>query len=180
MPNRIQEKYTKDILPLLQKKLGISNILAVPRIKKIVVSIGMGESILTPASMEKAADDLALITGQRPLHTKAKKSIATFKLRAGMKIGLKVTLRGERMYTFFDRLISIALPRVRDFRGVSARAFDGHGNYNLGLKEQIVFPEIEYDKIDKIRGLQVTIITSAQNDEAGKVLLAELGMPFND
>jgi len=148
--------------------------------KKIVVSIAMGEAVLTPNSLDRAMGDLDTITGQKAISTKAKKSIATFKLRTGMKIGLKVTLRGDRMYAFFERLVHIALPRVRDFRGVSGDSFDGHGNYNLGIKEQIVFPEIQYETIDKVRGLEVTVVTSANSDKEAKALLKELGMPFRD
>ncbi len=180
MTTRLQEQYTKEIAPRLKELLGCTNIHAVPRMQKIVVSIAMGEAVLTPNSIDRAMADLESITGQKAVTTKAKMSIATFKLRTGMKIGLKVTLRSERMYAFFERLVHIALPRVRDFRGVSADSFDGHGNYNLGIKEQIVFPEIQYESIDKVRGMEVTIVTSAKSDNDARVLLKELGMPFRD
>ncbi|OIQ00546.1 50S ribosomal protein L5 [Candidatus Wirthbacteria bacterium CG2_30_54_11] len=180
MATRLQEQYTKEIAPRLKEQLGYTNLHAVPRMKKIVVSIAMGEAVLTPNSLDRAMGDLDTITGQKAISTKAKKSIATFKLRTGMKIGLKVTLRGDRMYAFFERLVHIALPRVRDFRGVSGDSFDGHGNYNLGIKEQIVFPEIQYETIDKVRGLEVTVVTSANSDKEAKALLKELGMPFRD
>jgi len=173
-----RERYTQEVLPELKNRLGYANVMELPRIQKIVVGIGLGEAIQNSKALDSAERDLVTITGQKPVVTKAKKSIATYKLRAGMPIGLTVTLRGERMYDFFDRLVGIVLPRIRDFRGVSADAFDGRGNYSLGMKEQIVFPEIDYDKIEKIRGLQVTIVTSAKRDDDARLLLKLMGMPF--
>jgi large subunit ribosomal protein L5 len=166
------------VLPELKNRLGYDNVMELPRIQKIVVGIGLGEAITNAKALESAEKDLATITGQKPVVTHAKKSIAAFKLRAGMPIGLMVTLRGKRMWDFFDRLVGIVLPRIRDFRGIPGDAFDGRGNYSLGLKEQIVFPEIEYDKIEKIRGLQVTIVTSAKRDDEAKLLLKLMGMPL--
>lgn len=176
--SRIRERYQKDVLPALVKTFGFRNVMQVPRIQKIVVNIGLGEALDNPKALESAVGDLAIITGQRPVTTKARKSIAAFKLREGRLIGAKVTLRGERMWDFLDRLMNIALPRVRDFRGVSPDAFDGRGNYTLGLRDQLIFPEIEYDKIDKLRGMEVTIVTSARTDEEARALLQMLGMPF--
>ncbi len=173
-----RERYTQEVLPELKNRLGYANVMELPRIQKIVVGIGLGEAIQNSKALDSAERDLVTITGQKPVVTKAKKSIATFKLRAGMPIGLTVTLRGKRMYDFFDRFVGIVLPRIRDFRGVSADAFDGRGNYSLGMKEQIVFPEIDYDKIEKIRGLQVTIVTSAKRDDDARLLLKLMGMPF--
>jgi large subunit ribosomal protein L5 len=173
-----KERYVKDVLPELKNRLGYDNVMELPRIQKIVVGIGLGEAITNAKALESAEKDLATITGQKPVVTHAKKSIAAFKLRAGMPIGLMVTLRGKRMWDFFDRLVGIVLPRIRDFRGIPGDAFDGRGNYSLGLKEQIVFPEIEYDKIEKIRGLQVTIVTSAKRDDEAKLLLKLMGMPL--
>jgi len=173
-----KERYVKDVLPELKNKLGYGNVMELPRIQKIVVGIGLGEAITNAKALESAEKDLATITGQKPVVTHAKKSIAAFKLRAGMPIGMMVTLRGKRMWDFFDRLVGIVLPRIRDFRGIPGDAFDGRGNYTLGLKEQIVFPEIEYDKIEKIRGLQVTIVTSAKRDDEAKLLLKLMGMPL--
>jgi large subunit ribosomal protein L5 len=173
-----KERYVKDVLPELKNRLGYDNVMELPRIQKIVVGIGLGEAITNAKALESAEKDLATITGQKPVVTHAKKSIAAFKLRAGMPIGLMVTLRGKRMWDFFDRLVGIVLPRIRDFRGIPGDAFDGRGNYSLGLKEQIVFPEIEYDKIEKIRGLQVTIVTSARRDDEAKLLLKLMGMPL--
>lgn len=178
MAHILKERYRNEIVPALMKSLNIDNPMRVPRIEKIVVNIGVGEALDNPKALDAAVTDLATITGQKPIVTKARKSIAAFKLREGRAIGVKVTLRGDRMWAFLDRLINIALPRVRDFRGVSANSFDGRGNYTLGLREQLVFPEIEYDKIDKLRGLEVTIVTTAQTDEEGRQLLALLGMPF--
>jgi len=175
----MQEKYNNDVVPALRKAFELKNIMQVPRITKIVVNIGMGEAMDNPKSMESAVSDLTTITGQKPVMTKARKSIANFKLREGRLIGTKVTLRGERMWAFLDRLLSTALPRVRDFRGVSANAFDGRGNYTLGLRDQLIFPEIEYDKIDKLRGMEVTIVTTAKDDDQARVLLQLLGMPFS-
>jgi large subunit ribosomal protein L5 len=173
-----KERYVKDVLPELKTRLGYGNVMELPRIQKIVVGIGLGEAVTNAKALESAEKDLATITGQKPVVTHAKKSIAAFKLRAGMPIGLMVTLRGKRMWDFFDRLVGIVLPRIRDFRGVPGDAFDGRGNYTLGLKEQLVFPEIEYDKIEKIRGLQVTIVTSAKRDDEAKLLLKLMGMPL--
>jgi len=176
--NRMQERYRNEVSPALLKAFGLKNVMQVPRIEKVVVNIGLGEALDNPKVLETAASDLMQITGQRPVQTKAKRSIANFKLREGRLIGTKVTLRGDRMWAFLDRLLNIALPRVRDFRGVSANSFDGRGNYTLGLKDQLVFPEIEYDKIDKLRGLEITIVTSAKTDEEARALLQLLGMPF--
>lgn len=177
--NRMQEKYNNEVVPALRKTFDLKNIMQVPRITKVVVNIGMGEAMDNPKAMEAAVSDLTIITGQKPVMTKARKSIANFKLREGRLIGTKVTLRGDRMWAFLDRLMSTALPRVRDFRGVSANAFDGRGNYTLGLRDQLIFPEIEYDKIDKLRGMEVTIVTTAKNDDQARVLLQLLGMPFS-
>lgn len=177
--NKMQERYNKEVAPALLKSFGFTNVMQVPRLEKIVVNIGLGEALDNPKALEAAVTDLTTITGQKPVQTKARKSIANFKLREGRLIGTKVTLRGPRMWAFFDRLVNIALPRVRDFRGISPNAFDGRGNYTLGLKDQLVFPEIEYDKIDKLRGMEVTIVTSAQNDEEARALLRQLGMPFS-
>ena len=177
--NRMQEKYNNEVVPALRKAFDLKNIMEVPRITKVVINIGMGEALDNPKALESAVSDLTIITGQKPVMTKARKSIANFKLREGRLIGTKVTLRGERMWAFLDRLMSTALPRVRDFRGVSANAFDGRGNYTLGLRDQLIFPEIEYDKIDKLRGMEVTIVTTAKNDDQARVLLQMLGMPFS-
>lgn len=176
--NRMQERYQKEVVPALQKAFKYKNVMQVPRIQKVVVNIGLGEDMDNAKGLEAATNDLMQIVGQKPVMTKARKSIANFKLREGRIIGTKVTLRGDRMWAFVDRLMNIALPRVRDFRGVSANAFDGRGNYTLGLRDQLVFPEIEYDKIDKLRGMEITIVTSAQNDDQARTLLALLGMPF--
>ena len=173
-----KERYVKDVLPELKKRLGYDNVMELPRIQKIVVGIGLGEAIQNAKALESAEKDLATITGQKPVVTHARRSIAAFKLRTGMPIGMMVTLRGKRMWDFFDRLVGVVLPRIRDFRGVPGDAFDGRGNYSLGLKEQIVFPEIDYDKIEKIRGLQVTIVTSAKRDDEAKLLLKLMGMPL--
>lgn len=175
---RLKDKYLNEVMPGLQEQFNYSNVMAVPKLDKVVINIGLGEAVQNPKALDAAINDLTLITGQKPVVTKAKKSIAGFKLREGMPIGVKVTLRGERMYEFVDRLISVALPRVRDFRGVSPKSFDGRGNYSLGLKEQLIFPEIEYDKIDKLRGLEVVFATTAKTDEEGRALLKLLGMPF--
>ena len=177
--NRMHERYSKEVAPALFKSFGFKNVMQVPRIEKVVVNIGVGEALDNPKALDAATSDLTIITGQKPIQTKARKSIANFKLREGRLIGTKVTLRGDRMWSFIDRLLNIALPRVRDFRGVSANAFDGRGNYTLGLKDQLVFPEIEYDKIDKLRGMEITIVTSAKNDEQARALLQLLGMPFS-
>jgi large subunit ribosomal protein L5 len=175
---RARVRYEEDVLPALMKEFEYANVMEAPRIQKIVVNIGMGEAVQNAKSMDNAVNDLTLITGQHPVITRAKKSIAQFRIRTGMPIGTMVTLRGARMYEFLDRLIATALPRIRDFRGVSNKAFDGRGNYSLGLKEQIVFPEIDYDKVDRIRGLEINIITSAKTDREGKRLLELMGMPF--
>jgi len=177
--NRMQERYNTEIVPALRKAFDLKNIMQVPRIEKVVVNIGMGEALDNPKALESAVSDLTIVTGQKPVMTKARKSIANFKLREGRLIGTKVTLRGDRMWAFLDRLLSTALPRVRDFRGVSVNAFDGRGNYTLGLRDQLIFPEIEYDKIDKLRGMEVTIVTTAKDDDQARVLLQMLGMPFS-
>ncbi len=176
--NRMQERYKKEVAPALLKAFGYKNVMQIPWIEKIVINIGLGEAMDNPKALEAAMGDLATITGQKPVMTKARKSIANFKLREGRIIGTKVTLRGERMWSFLDRLVNIALPRVRDFRGVSPDAFDGRGNYTLGLKDQLIFPEIEYDKIDKLRGMEVTIVTTAKSDDHARLLLQLMGMPF--
>jgi len=178
MSQQLKERYQKEIVPALKESLNLKNIMEVPRISKVVVNIGMGEALDNPKALDAAVSDLTSITGQKPVITKARKSIANFKLREGRQIGVRVTLRGERMWAFLDRLMNIALPRVRDFRGISPNSFDGRGNYTLGLREQLVFPEIEYDKIDKLRGLEVTIVTTARTDDEGRQLLQLLGMPF--
>jgi large subunit ribosomal protein L5 len=175
---RLQQKYLDEIRPQLRTEFEYGNIMQVPRVEKIVVNIGLGEAISNAKAMESATKDLASVTGQKPVVTKAKRSIAAFKLRAGMPIGCMVTLRGQMMWAFLDKLVSVALPRVRDFQGLSTKSFDGRGNYTLGLREQLVFPEIEYDKIDKVRGLEMTIVTTARTDEESRRLLALLGMPF--
>jgi len=178
MESLMKDRYQNEVVPALMKSLKVSNIMEVPRVKKVVVNIGVGEALDNAKSLDAAVGDMTLITGQKPVVTKARMSIAAFKLREGRSIGVKVTLRGERMWSFLDRLMNIALPRVRDFRGISADAFDGRGNYTLGLREQLVFPEIEYDKIDKLRGLEITIVTTARTDDEGRQLLQLLGMPF--
>ncbi len=178
MAHFMKERYKDEIAPNLIKTLNLENVMQVPRIEKVVVNIGVGEALDNAKALDAAVGDLTAITGQKPVINKAKKSIANFKLREGRAIGVKVTLRGERMWSFLDRLMNIALPRVRDFRGISPDAFDGRGNYTLGLREQLVFPEIEYDKIDKLRGLEITIVTTARNDEEARQLLRMLGMPF--
>lgn len=178
IPPRLWERYRKEIAPTLMKEFNYSNAMQVPHVNKVVVNIGIGEALSNAKALDAAVKDLTSITGQKPLVRKAKKSIATFKLREGNAIGVKVTLRGERMYWFLDRLMSAALPRVRDFRGVPRDAFDGRGNYTLGLREQLIFPEIDYDAIDKLRGMEITIVTSAHNDEEARRLLQLMGMPF--
>jgi len=175
---RLYEVYKQEITPKLMDKFQYKNVMQVPKIEKVIINIGVGEAIQNPKALDAAVNDLSLISGQKPIITKAKKSIAGFKLREGMSIGCKVTLRGERMYLFLDKLINIVLPRVRDFRGVSPQAFDGRGNYSLGIKEQTIFPEIEYDKIDKVRGMEVIIVTTAKTDEEARELLKSMGMPF--
>lgn len=178
MAARLKEKYTKEIAPAISKEFSITNPMAVPRLEKIVINMGMGEAIANSKILDTAADEVRAVTGQKPVITKAKKSIASFKLRQGMPIGVMVTLRGDRMYEFLDRLVSIALPRVRDFRGVSPKAFDGRGNYTLGIREQLIFPEIDFNKVDKARGMNISIVTTASNDEQARSLLKALGMPF--
>jgi large subunit ribosomal protein L5 len=176
--NPLKERYKKDVVPALMKDFSFRNVMEVPTINKIVVNIGMGEALDNPNSLDAAVKDLSSITGQKPVITTAKKSIANFKLREGRQIGVKVTMRGERMWALMDRLVNIALPRVRDFRGVPSESFDGRGNYTMGIREQLIFPEINYDSIDKIRGMEITFVTSAKNDEHAKALLGYLGMPF--
>lgn len=175
---RLQEMYRSQVVPALMKEFNYTNSLQAPRIEKVVINLGLGEATQNSKVIDSAVEDLVAIAGQKPVVTRAKKSIAGFRLRQGMPIGLKVTLRGERMYHFLDKLMNVALPRVRDFRGVSPRAFDGRGNYTLGLREQLIFPEIEYDKIDKVRGMEVVVVTTAKTDEEARALLTELGMPF--
>ena len=178
MAARLKERYRKDVAPQIAKEFGIGNPMAVPRVEKIVINMGMGEAIANAKILDTAADELRAVTGQKPVVTKAKKSIASFKLRQGMPIGVVVTLRGDRMYEFLDRLVSIALPRVRDFRGVSPKAFDGRGNYTIGIREQLIFPEVDFNKVDKLRGMNISIVTTARNDELARALLKGLGMPF--
>ena len=175
---RLKDRYQREIIPAMMERFQYKNVMEVPKLHKIVVNMGVGEAKENPKALENAVNELALVTGQKPVITKAKKSIANFKLREGMNIGCKVTLRGEKMYNFLDKLISISLPRVRDFRGVSPSAFDGRGNYSLGVKEQLIFPEIHYDMIDSIRGMDIVVVTSAKTDEEAKELLAQMGMPF--
>jgi large subunit ribosomal protein L5 len=175
----LKEKYRKEIVPKLMEVQGYKNIMEVPKLEKVVVGIGLGEAVSNAKALEGAEKDLPIITGQKPIITRSKKSIANFKLREGMPIGLKVTLRQEKMYDFLDRLINVVLPRGREFQGVPRNAFDGRGNYTLGLKEQTIFPEIEFEKVDKVRGLEITIVTSARTDEEGRLLLELLGMPFS-
>ena len=178
MAARLKERYQKEVAPAIAKEFGITNPMEIPRVQKVVLNMGMGEAIANAKILDTAADELRAITGQKPVITKAKKSIASFKLRQGMPIGAMVTLRGDRMYEFLDRLVSIALPRVRDFRGVSPKAFDGRGNYTIGVREQLIFPEIDFNKVDKLRGMNISIITSARDDEQARALLKGLGMPF--
>ncbi len=178
MKSYLQKHYQDEVAPALKESLNLSNPMEVPRLTKIVVNIGVGEALDNAKALDAAVADMTTITGQKPVITKARKSIANFKLREGRAIGVKVTLRGERMWSFYDRLVSIALPRVRDFRGVSPNSFDGRGNYTLGLREQLVFPEIDYDQIDKLRGMEVSIVTTARTDDEGRQLLQMLGMPF--
>jgi len=178
MKSRLEERYLTEVVPQLKARLGYDNVMQLPGLKKIVLSIGLGEAIQEAKALETVEKDLATISGQHPVTTRAKKSISAFKLRAGAPIGMMLTLRGKRMYDFFDKLVNVVLPRFRDFRGVSRDSFDGRGSYSLGIKEQIVFPEIDYDKVDKIRGLEVTIVTTAKNDDEARTLLELLGMPF--
>ncbi|WP_216831077.1 50S ribosomal protein L5 [Alkalihalobacterium elongatum] len=175
---RLKEKYNSEIVSSLVEKFNYPSVMGVPKVEKIVINMGVGDAVANPKALDKAVEELTQIAGQKPLITKAKKSIAGFKLREGMPIGAKVTLRGERMYEFLDKLISVSLPRVRDFRGVSKKAFDGRGNYTLGVKEQLIFPEIEYDKVDKVRGMDIVIVTTANTDEEARELLTQMGMPF--
>lgn len=175
---RLRDTYRKSIMPKLQKDFGYANPHEVPRLEKIVVNVGMGEAIDNPKRLDSAVEELAAITGQRPVVTRAKKSISNFKLREGMAIGAKVTLRGPRMYEFLDRLVNVAIPRIRDFRGVPTRSFDGRGNYTLGIKEQLIFPEVDYDKVEKIHGMDITLVTSTEHDDLAMALLRELGWPF--
>jgi large subunit ribosomal protein L5 len=178
MSARLKEKFDKEVAPALVKEFSYTNPMSIPRLEKIVVNVGLGEAIANAKALDAAVGDLMIITGQKPVVTKAKKSIAAFKLREGMSIGAMVTLRGDRMYEFLDRLVSLALPRVRDFRGVSPKAFDGRGNYTIGLKDQLIFPEIDFGKIDKARGMNVCIVTTARTDEEARALLRHMGMPF--
>jgi len=178
MAARLKERYQKDVAPAIAKEFAIKNPMAIPRLEKIVLNMGMGEAVANAKILDTAVVELTSIAGQKPVITKAKKSIASFKLRQGMPIGVMVTLRGERMYEFFDRLVSVALPRVRDFRGVSPKAFDGRGNYTIGIREQLIFPEIDFNKVDKLRGMNISIVTTARNDEEARALLKALGMPF--
>jgi large subunit ribosomal protein L5 len=176
----LRERYKAEVVPALMKQFGYRNVMQVPKVEKVVVNMGIGDAVSNPKALENAVGELAMITGQHPVVTKAKKSIANFKVRAGMKIGCMVTLRGERMYSFLDRLFNVTLPRVRDFRGLGSKAFDGRGNYTLGLKEQLIFPEVDYEKVEKIRGMDVVIVTTARTDEEGHGLLAALGLPFRE
>ena len=176
--DRLQEKYLKEVVPAMTEKFGYKNIMQLPKIEKVIINMGVGEAVGNPKALDSAVADLTIIAGQKPILTRAKKSLAAWKLRQGMPIGAKVTLRGLRMYQFLDKFMNVALPRVRDFRGVSDKAFDGRGNYGLGLKEQLIFPEIEYDKIDKIRGMNIVIVTTANTDEEARELLKLMGMPF--
>jgi large subunit ribosomal protein L5 len=178
--SRLRERYEKDVIPALKKEFGYSNVMAIPKIKKVVVNMGLGEATQNAKIIDTGVDEVARITGQKPVVTRAKKSIAQFKVRKGMPIGTMVTLRGERMWEFLDRLIAVALPRVRDFRGVSPRGFDGRGNYTLGLKDQLLFPEIDYMKVDKARGMNISVVTTARTDEESRKLLQLLGMPFRN
>ena len=177
---RLREKFEREVIPQLMKRFGYKNVMQTPKLDRIVINMGLGEAIQNIKILDSAVEEISLITGQRPVITKARKSIAQFKLRKGMPIGCMVTLRRDRMYEFFDRLVNIALPRVRDFRGLSGRSFDGRGNYALGVREQLIFPEIDYDKIDKVKGMNIIIVTTAKSDEEGKELLRLLGMPFRN
>lgn len=175
---RMQEFYKGEVLPKMMEKFGYASVMQAPKLEKIVINMGLGEAVANPKSLDAAVEDLQLISGQKPVITKAKKSIAGFKIREGMPIGAKVTLRGDRMYHFLDKLFNVALPRVRDFRGISAKGFDGRGNYTLGLKEQLIFPEVEYDKVDKVRGMDIVFVTTAKTDEEGREFLKLMGAPF--
>ncbi len=176
--NRLKEKYTKEIVPSLMEKFEYTSIMQAPKIDKIVINMGVGDAVSNTKNLDKAVEELTLISGQKPVITLAKKSIAAFRLREGMPIGTKVTLRGERMYDFLDKLVTVSLPRVRDFRGISKKSFDGRGNYTLGIKEQLIFPEVDYDRVDKVRGMDIVIVTTANTDEESRELLTQLGMPF--
>ena len=178
MENRLKDKYVSEVIPALQQKFNYKSVMQIPKVEKIVINMGLGDCKENPKGLEAAVADLTTIAGQKPIVTKAKKSIANFKVREGMNVGAKVTLRGERMYEFMDKLMNVALPRVRDFHGVSAKAFDGRGNYALGIREQLLFPEIEYDKVDKIRGMEMIFVTTAHTDEEARELLRLMGMPF--
>lgn len=178
MASRLQEKYMKEVAPALMEKFGYKNVMEIPKLDKIVINMGIGDARENPKGLEKAVEEMEIISGQKPVITRARKSVANFKLREGMPIGCKVTLRGEKMYEFVDRLINLALPRVRDFRGVNPNAFDGRGNYALGIKEQLIFPEIEYDKVDKVRGMDIIFVTTAKTDEEARELLTQFNMPF--
>ena len=176
--DRLQEKYINEVVPALTEKFGYKNVMELPKIEKIIINMGVGEAVGNPKALDAAVSDLTIITGQKPILTRAKKSLAAWKLRQGLPIGAKVTLRGVRMYQFLDKFMNVALPRVRDFRGISANSFDGRGNYAVGLKEQLIFPEIEYDKIDKLRGMNIVVVTTAKTDEEARELLKLMGMPF--
>lgn len=176
--NRLKEKHLKEITPALMSKFNYKSVMQTPKLEKIVINMGVGDAVQNAKALDKAVEELTLITGQKPVITRAKKSIAGFRLREGMPIGAKVTLRGERMYEFFDKLVSVSLPRVRDFRGISKKSFDGRGNYTLGVKEQLIFPEIDYDKVSKVRGMDIVIVTTANTDEEARELLTQFGMPF--
>ena len=177
--DRLQEKYRQEVVPALTEKFGYKNVMQLPKVEKVIINMGVGEAVQNPKALDAAINDLTVISGQKPLTTRAKKSLAAWKLRQGMAIGCKVTLRGARMYHFLDKFMNVALPRVRDFRGVSKTSFDGRGNYSVGIKEQLIFPEIEYDKIDKIRGMNIVIVTTAKTDEEAQELLRLMGMPFS-
>ena len=176
--NRLKEKFVSEITPSLMEKFNYSSVMEVPKVEKIVINMGVGDAVSNAKNLDKAVEELALISGQKPIITKAKKSIAGFRLREGMPIGAKVTLRGERMYEFLDKLVSVSLPRVRDFHGVSKKSFDGRGNFTLGVKEQLIFPEVDYDLVDKVRGMDIVVVTTAKTDEESRELLTQLGMPF--
>ena len=176
--DRLQEKYINEVVPALTEKFGYKNVMELPKIAKIIINMGVGEAVGNPKALDAAVNDLTIMAGQKPILTRAKKSLAAWKLRQGMPIGAKVTLRGVRMYQFLDKFMNVALPRVRDFRGISANSFDGRGNYAIGLKEQLIFPEIEYDKIDKLRGMNIVVVTTAKTDEEARELLKLMGMPF--
>lgn len=177
--DRLKEKYLNEVVPALTEKFGYKNVMEIPKIEKVIINMGVGEAVGNPKVLDAAVSDMTLISGQKPILTRAKKSLAVWKLREGMPIGAKVTLRGVRMYQFMDKFMNVALPRVRDFRGISAKSFDGRGNYSMGLKEQLIFPEIEYDKIDKIRGMNIIVVTTAKTDEEARELLKLMGMPFS-